>query len=55
MIGPNDYDNDDDDDNNDDDDAMYDVLSSDIHLSSTTFEWLMAWRKTSVNGLQYVV
>ena len=37
--------NDVDDDDDDDDDAMYDVLSNDIHLSSTTFEWLNGMKK----------
>ena len=36
---------DDNDDDDDDVDAMYDVLANDIHLSSTTFEWLNGMKK----------
>ena len=40
------HDDDNDDDDDDDDvDAMYDVLTNDIHLSSTTFEWLNGMKK----------
>ena len=44
-VDDDDDENDDDDDDDDDDDAMYDVLSNDIHLSSTTFEWLNGMKK----------
>ena len=46
MIRPNDDDNENDDNKDDDDvDAMYDLLDNDIHLSSTTFEWLNGIKK----------
>ena len=47
VVGDDDDDDNENDDNKDDDDvdAMYDLLDNDIHLSSTTFEWLNGIKK----------